>query len=172
MTYAETVAATSEGGIYEGWSMADSVISGDFVNGLFGQHGDNVCSVGLTTYGEKCGTLVGWQDNDFGVSYLDYYDHYAYLVTDSAAGLVGIDGRNGNVLEYENWSYPASVDGYSSTRSINFLLYRENSAHLGGFNAHAAEHGIVGSSSVPLPASGGLLALVLAGFAFGRKSKK
>ena len=33
LTYADTVAA---GGTYEGWSIADSTISDDFIEGLFG----------------------------------------------------------------------------------------------------------------------------------------
>lgn len=35
-TYAETITSISSGGIYEGWSVANSDISDDFINALFG----------------------------------------------------------------------------------------------------------------------------------------
>lgn len=40
LTYAQAVAATQVGGQYEGWSIASSDISDDFINALFSRSGE------------------------------------------------------------------------------------------------------------------------------------
>mgnify|MGYP005985558699 CR=1 FL=1 len=61
-------------------------------------------------------------------------------------------------------------DSYSGATPINYLLYRDNSAHTGGFNENAVINNIVGSASVPAPASLALLGLGMAGFVRRKKN--
>ncbi|ARN75135.1 hypothetical protein [Oceanicoccus sagamiensis] len=68
LSYAETLLAVREEGIYQGWNIADSVISGQFIAAAPG--GQPLCS-GHIVLGTVCGTLSGpeWSDGDFGDSF-------------------------------------------------------------------------------------------------------
>lgn len=178
-TYAQTVAAIQIGGQYEGWSIADSDISDNFINALFSQNGENSCSTGLMeSYGELCGSLSGWVKGNLGESYLTHEgDHYAYLSTHESEGRVsqeiglGYITKNGEVRDYDDWLSIDYLDTFNSAsgQPINLLLYRDNSSHIGGFDMDAVINNIVASASVPLPASLGLLGLSMVGFGFRRK---
>lgn len=172
MTYAQTVVATSAGGIYEDWSIADSYISDDFVNALFSQNTGNPCIVNVESSAIYCGALSNWSDGLLGNSYTNSTDYFYYINSYSPTNAGYVEIRSdGSVTQTDIWSSASSGDQYN----INFLLYRENSAHLGAYNINAAANNIVGngnSASVPLPASGGLLAMAMGLFGFMRKYKK
>ena len=158
LTYAQTVAATNVGGIYEGWKIADLNIANQFVSGI--------------TSGT--GQLSGWNDGVFGASYDDVaYDMFTFIPTygPSWGGRVTIDA-NGISLA-DNYTFMGNWDAYNIPQGtpVNLLVYRENEAHLGGFNEYAAANNIVGGASVPIPASVGLLAMAMFGFSVRRKSK-
>lgn len=71
------------------------------------------------------------------------------------------------MLGYDGWSNTAKADTYSG---FNALLYRENTLHIGGFNANAAANNLTSNStSVSVPATLGLFGLALAGFGLSRK---
>jgi hypothetical protein len=167
MTYADTLASVQAGGIYEGWSVADSIISDDFINAMFAQSGENACSTAVDTGYEECGTLTGWVDGDFGESYSQQGEHYAYLnIETNTLGLFHTS-MSGVVSDYYSWSTPGHLDKFSLANNgypINLLMYRENNLHIGGFNEEAAASNTVGSASVPLPATAALLGLGLLGF--------
>jgi hypothetical protein len=131
LTYADTVAAVAAGGAYEGWSIADSVISDEFTEGLFGSA--TPCS-GAESYGTLCGQISGWADGVFGASYNNVTDYYAFISTydtpehpDDVIGIVGFNA--GNVNESDDWSSIAILnqhDGRSIYQPpINLLLYKE-----------------------------------------------
>lgn len=179
MTYDETVTATSVGGIYEDWSIANSSISDDFINAMFSQHGENACSTGNEVSGELCGYLAGWTSSDFGFSFAPTLDYYAYLSgNEDPIGLLSISSL-GKVNDYEGSAVTIAVmDSYSYAGNgspLNLLIYRENTLHIGGFNINAAENNITNlneASSVPAPATLGLLGLVMAGLSFRRNKNR
>ncbi len=171
LTYAQTVSATQVGGIYEGWSIAGTSESDDFINALFSQDGENPCSTGVESHGETCGGLSGWYDGAFGASYLSSGDHWAFLSSGPQVVGLGYINSTGAVTDYNSWAGEVSLDSFSGENPINLLLYRENAAHLGGFNAYAVENNLVTSASdVTSPFAAGALLLSLAGMGFRRKA--
>ncbi len=181
MTYADTLASTQAGGQYEGWAIATSSISDDFINAIFSQSGENDCSTGaFETYGEICGTRSELVTNPFGYSHNHYY---AYVSTHETTGRapkdVGIARLNGLVRDYDDkWTFAqADIFNLAGSDPINFLLYRENAAHLGGFNTAAAANNTVvetPTADVPVsfPALGALFVMSVAGFRASKKGVK
>lgn len=158
MTYEETISEIESGGIYEGWSFANSAISDDFIGGLLSKDGGSACILKVKT----CGTISGWFDGALGDVWDANYDNYLYI-SDTPGRVDTIDFHsNGIIQKYSPWTTLSNADNYP----INYLLYRENTLHLGGFNYNAAQNNLVSNSSsasVPEPATLGLFGLVLAG---------
>ncbi len=162
LTYADTVAAVATGGIYESWSIANSTISDEFIEGLFG--GATPCS-GAASYGADCGLLSGWADGVFGDSYTDNTDFYAFESTlktpvhrGQEIGVVRLEF--GSVTDYDDWSSVASLDNHGGVDiyPINLLLYKE-------VNPSAP-------SPVPVPAAIWLFGTALIGLVrFNRRRK-
>ncbi len=156
MTYAETVAATSDGGAFYGWTMADSLINHDFISAAFGTDNDPSCSKIMSNSNDyECGFLSQWSYQQFGASYGQGWDYFTFLslggTEDKPFGITGIT-QSGQVQRFENWGGEGAADGFSTASGspINFLLYRENAAHVGGFNENAVVNNIV-ISDVPAP---------------------
>ncbi|NOX08507.1 MAG: hypothetical protein GXP22_03290 [Gammaproteobacteria bacterium] len=58
LSYADTVIATSAGGVYENWSIATSKISDDFIDAALGV-ATSPCT-GAVAYNTTCGTVAGY----------------------------------------------------------------------------------------------------------------
>lgn len=160
LTYAQTLAATGAGAAYDGWTLVDSAISVDFFNAILSQ-----------TIGNE---LTGWQDGIFGNAYHSGDDIFAYVSTGGTQEVgIGVISSGGATANNNSWSSFAVADLHHAGTGtpINFLLYRENSLHIGGYNTDAAANNLVGEASVPAPASLGLLAIAMLGFSARRKSK-
>jgi hypothetical protein len=155
LSYAQTIAATNTGGIYEGWAIAYLNIANEFISGI--------------TSGT--GQLSGWNDGDFGASYDSVvYDMFTFIPTYGAtwAGRVTLEANG--ISSADNWTFMGNADSYNISQGtpVNLLMYRENEAHLGGFNEYAAANNIVGAS-VPLPATLGFFGMALAGLLARKK---
>jgi hypothetical protein len=161
LSYADTVAAVGSGGAYEGWSIADSVISDQFIEGLFG--GATPCS-GAQQGGTICGTLAGWSDGDLGSSYNDSIDYYAFISTLDTPGKQELPFgileiyTSGSVKDYDDWGDISNLDqfapGGSSPNALDLLIYKDVSA-------------------VPVPAAVWLFGTALIGLVgFGKRKSK
>ena len=157
MSYADTVAAIGTGGLYDGWSIANSDIADDFYSAILGG-GSTPCS-GATQYGTLCGSLTGWVDGVFGASYYDYNDYFYYLSTNTTpdfstqqdVGLAHI--YSGGIIDNDDWGSFSNSDYYN----IDFLLYNDD--------------GLSAPSTVPVPAAAWLFGSALLGF-FGFSRRK
>lgn len=162
LSYEETISEIESGGDYEGWSIADSIISDDFLNGLLSKDGGNACLLTV----RSCGTISGWFDGALGDTWDVNYDNYLYI-SDTPGHVATIDFlANGSIIKYGTWTTFSNGDNYA----IDYLLYRENTLHLGGFNINAAKNNLVSDSvSVPEPATIGMFLLTLAGISLRKK---
>ena len=158
LTYAETVAAIGVGGIYEGWAIADLDVANQFVDALT----------------DGTGQVSGWVDNVFGASYDNVvYDMVSFIPTYGASwgGLILLVETQALVID--NHTLMENLDAYTvdGGTPINLLLYRENEAHIGGFNEYAAANDYVGPAvaSVSAPLSTGVLLGVVGMLAVSRR---
>jgi hypothetical protein len=140
LTYADTLVEVASGGDYEGWSIADSGISDDFIEGLFA--GATACS-GAVSLGTVCGILSGWSDGDLGQNYDPDFDFYAYISSfdtpgqaELAIGLTEFRGPSVSLLpavrDFDDWGTISDYDnfyseGFSAT-PVGLLLYKDVSA--------------------------------------------
>ncbi len=134
LSYAATLAAVQPGGIYDGWNIATSVVSDDFINAAFGVAA-SPCD-GAAPYDTQCGTLPGWFDGSFGHSFTTNVDNFWYLSTldtpnrqEKQLGTVEFSS-NGQVSDADDWSSAFYADQFNiqSGAPINALLYRDASA--------------------------------------------
>lgn len=171
LTYAQIIEETRSGGLYEGWSIADASISDAFINAAIFPDELGRCSVGEEVYGEYCGKILGWVDGSFGSNWNQYKDHYVYLSDFEHEVGQTVISSNGQVVDYDSWSSISAVD---SNPALNFLMYRENTLHVGGFNLNAVINNTVeaGVVAVPEPASIAIFGLSILGMAGIRKRKK
>lgn len=175
LNYKAVLEAISEGGHYEGWSIADSYINDDFINAMLGGN-SGTCDSEIEIFGNECGRLMGWSDGDFGNSFDHTNDYWAYLSTketesrDSDLGYARIEnsGKITDFNDFTNFNNTNIQSGY-----IKVLLYRDNHAHTGGFDQSSAIKATLDPSApvtpVPIGGSGVLLASLLALFGFRRK---
>jgi hypothetical protein len=133
LTYAQTLAAVSSGGIYDGWSIATYDVADAFINAMLGA--TTPCT-GEVAYGTKCGTVTGWADGAFGASFTPSLDEFAYLTGPSPANgqsthpiSLGSIYPDGSVFDFESAYTTADLDYYGQTSSytINLLIYRDAS---------------------------------------------
>lgn len=127
-TYAETIASVSEGGIYEGWSIATSEIADDFYSAILGVT-STPCS-GANPRGTACGTITGWNDGDFGNSLDEFYDTFWYMSSyhttiyenfDIGAGHIVQDGT---VIDDDDVATIEAVDSWRPVnQDIDALIY-------------------------------------------------
>lgn len=134
LTYADTVAATSAGGVYADWTIATSQVADDFYASALGL-GSTPCS-GATSYAISCGVISDWADDDFGVSYFSYEDIFWYISTNITPGRedlpIGL-GRitlDGTIQDLDDYTWRHyDIDSYNlSVAPMNALLYRDVSA--------------------------------------------
>ena len=113
MTYQEQVELTTTGA-YAEFSIADHLISFDFINSLLdGQTGNCQEASIILGFCNMWGPGTLWSEGDLGLSYQSDYDYWLFENTDNSAnnefGLAGI--RNfGTVYSYSNWGSEASVN--------------------------------------------------------------
>ncbi len=133
LTLALTQAAilSGSGHEFEGWSIANSQISDEFIETLF--QGPTSCT-GANPHFTTCGVLSGWQDGDLGLSHKGFEDFWAYLSTEitpsKPAQAIGF-GRispDGTVADFDDLHSITSLDSFSigsPVGPINLLLYRD-----------------------------------------------
>ena len=126
LTYAQTLAAVGVGGAFEGWSIATGVEADDFISAALGVS-SSPCA-GAASYGTHCGNVSGWNDGDFGASYVSSYDYFAYQTTSggSPISLIEFYAGSTSIRDYESWSSESSLDYYSGNYAINLLLFNDN----------------------------------------------
>ena len=136
LSYADTIAAVSAGGIYEGWSIATSDVADDFYSAALGL-ASNPCT-GATANGTICGVIAGWVPDDFGdsgqIASYSSDENFWYLSTNDTPGQsqvetgLGYISRNGYIVDYGDYGTPDSVDYNGITRPdiahVNALLYK------------------------------------------------
>ena len=131
MTYAETVVATSAGGIFEDWSIATSTVADEFYAAAIGDN-STACD-GPTDPHMYCGSVTGWADGSLGASYNQDSDYFWFLSTDDTIGRpeteLGMAHINatGRITDYDDWGTSIDVDHYGGARyptlPMNALLY-------------------------------------------------
>ncbi len=131
LSYTETLAAVNVGGIYEGWSIADSTIADDFFRAALAPKA-NACD-GAVSFGTSCGIMSSWNNGDFGDSYDAVEDYFWYISSyetpfrnafDLGIAHIDLDGR---IREKDDWRSFTSADTFTvaNGNSINALLFRE-----------------------------------------------
>jgi hypothetical protein len=129
MTYQEQVNLTTTGA-YADFSVADHLISFDFINALLDGNTGN-CNIDSVNTG-FCNLLAdnsSWSDGDLGFSNDASYDYWIFKNRDLNSitdfGLAGIRSF-GTVYSYSNWGGEASVNFFGNNLStpIHVLLYR------------------------------------------------
>ena len=134
LSYADTIAAVSAGGIYEGWSIATSDIADDFYSAVLGV-ASTPCT-GANVGGANCGQISGWNDNDFGVTFDSSNDYFWFLSTNTTPNrepyLIGLGNirSTSDVNDYDDWGTEHQADGFGISNPaspINALIYREAS---------------------------------------------
>ena len=73
ITYTETIASVSSGGIHEGWTIADATISDEFAAAALDT--PNTACDGNELDGTVCGVNTSWTDADFGAAYSTGFDY-------------------------------------------------------------------------------------------------
>jgi hypothetical protein len=154
LSYDQTVTATQSGGAFDGWSIADSIISDEFISSMLGVP-SSPCT-GAANYNTNCGVVDTWADGLFGASYSITYDYYMYISTAitpggqvNEIGLAEIRLSNSVITDRDDWgSYGAVLD----FQDISLLLYKE-------------------VASVPEPSIIALMVIGLAGLGFARRRK-
>lgn len=129
LSYADTIAAVSEGGSHDEWSIATSSISDEFVQSALGA-GQNPCT-GNHEVGIVCGTISSWNDSDFGFTHDLFHDFYWYMSNTSETeplGLVRFES-SGLISDFSVWGSLDHADYYGITIEpdlpVNALLYRD-----------------------------------------------
>ena len=157
LSYTATVAAVGSGGVYEGWSIANSIISDQFIEGLFG--GATPCSGAIPVH-TQCGQLAGWSDGDLGLSRNGNYDNWAYISSLDTPGRiemhigVGQIDWQGTVRDIDDWLTIGDLDAWTDPSPINLLLYKD-------------------ISPVPVPAAVWLFGTALIGLiGFGKRKSR
>lgn len=125
--------ATQPGGAWEGWSIADSGVANDFINALLG--GTSIC-VGVVPLGTECGTVTGWVDGAFGLSYDSVSEIFSYISTHDTPGRVQTDVgvaqilSSGKIVKADDWTSLATADNNASSPTdslyrIGYLVYKD-----------------------------------------------
>ncbi len=159
LSYADTLAAVDVGGIYEGWSIADSTIADDFFRAALTPTA-NACD-GAVAFGTSCGFMSSWNNGDFGDSFDAIEDYFWYISTyetpyrnafDLGIAHIDLDGR---IREKDDWRSFTSADSFNvaNGNSINALLFRD-------------------AMVVPVPAAVWLFGSGLLGLTFVARRKK
>lgn len=129
LSYADTLVATSLGGIYEEWTIATSQVADDFFASA-NETPSTSCDVG-DQYGSVCGLISGWTDGDFGSSHNFDYDYFWFESTadtpirdenDVGMGAIAWDGE---MRVYDDWTWGDDTDRFNGQVNINALLYRD-----------------------------------------------
>lgn len=152
--YAQTLAATQTGGLYESYHIANQNEAGEFFSlatGMTAPTGNNYLS-SATNSGQAA----------FGNNYYNYSSSYAWFladINDGGAKVGFIKQANSYTIIENNWRSISRSDYYSSTgsyysKNITWLLVANDSV------------------TVPEPATALLLGLGLLGFGFSRKQKR
>lgn len=134
LTLAQTEAAIlpGSGHEFEGWSIANSQISDEFIESLF--QGPTICTGANSHAMTTCGVLSGWQDEDLGVTGNSFEDFWAYLSTEVTPGQpvwpIGITriSNSGRVDDFDDLHPVTSYDSWrigSSVGPVSLLLYRD-----------------------------------------------
>lgn len=131
LTYADTITATSTGGIYEGWSIATSQVADDFYASALGV-ASTPCTGAVAT-NTICGTVAGYANDVFGVSFASYADVFWFISTEitpgrpaQALGLGWFD-VSGEIYDFDDWGSESGYDfsNVAGGSPINALLYRD-----------------------------------------------
>ena len=127
-TYSQTVTATGTGGDFEGWMIADAMISDQFINSILG--GASVCDGAGTAFLQLCGVLTSWSDGGLGANAGSSSDGWFYLNSEGGA-TVGADSisHNGEVHQKTSWDEISTSDVFSSSdlssHTITWLVYQD-----------------------------------------------
>jgi len=157
LTYAETLGATSTGGIYEEWNIATVSISDDFIQALFPTNLNNPCITDdVTPIGTECGIISNWVDDSLGFSFNENWDYFAYLNNSLGLNNIGLVQLvdNGVVRDHEQWGSSTTLDEVNSLGDpVHLLLYKDG-------------------TEVPEPSTLAICALGVVGLALRRFNKQ
>ena len=155
-TYAQALAATSIGGAYESFSIANTADADQLIGATFGSNPD-ICSTSNSYSALNCGSTSGWFDGKFGDNGGQTTNDYFFFLANpdrlNDVGLVTLE-YDGTVLQNESWgSIPVADEDSARWLNSPWLMVRD-------------------VAIVPLPSS---LPLMLAGLAVfgwvGRRRK-
>ena len=131
LTYAETIAAVGVGGIYEGWTIADSTIADDFYSAILGVSDTPCTGANSETI---CGYISGWTQSDFGASGVNSgTESFFYLSSndtpDKTEALIGLGNwrtSDGRLQDTDDWHDIAQADFTGSIGDgVSYLLYND-----------------------------------------------
>jgi len=134
LSVADTSMATIAGGVYEGWSIADSVVADEFYGSILGA--SSTPCTGADNNNTLCGVAAVWNEGDFGGSYNDsadlfwFYSTYATPNMPTQAIGVGAVAADGRVYDFDDHWTTGVTDEWNvlnPTYPINALLYRDTS---------------------------------------------
>lgn len=126
LSYTDTLAEVSVGGIYEGWTIANEAISDKFMSALLG---GAALTCGTSSYVfSVCGNVTSWIDGDFGSSKDNLYDGFTYTI-DNNPNIIGqvLIGPSQRVGKHIAFSSTAPLEDINFYSNLNFLLTRDTS---------------------------------------------
>jgi hypothetical protein len=127
LTYAQTVALTAPGALYEGWLFADLADAQRFADALVGT--PNACTT-TANADEPCGVAMAGLGALVGLNGLPHFDFAWFLSGDGEFGDVGLltyADLTGTLSKWNEWGGFSDADAYGGQQGgVAWLLYRQH----------------------------------------------